>query len=232
MTRFAGTTLLGIMLSMLLLALAACDDSTPVDPQANLARASANMKSVEGFHFVFEAHYPGNDKPTQGFDVARIIGEVNNNGDMQARVDVTQRGIPLKVELVICGDMQYIQNPLSGKWQSVSIDESPVGDLRLNAGTILLLDNLSEVTYQGRKKKGGKQTYHITGTSSAEDVKAVAGAVATTDPFPIEVYIGVDDGYVYEIDIYGPALPRESEGMWRSIVLSELGTAFDIKAPQ
>jgi hypothetical protein len=37
---------------------------------------------------------------------------------------------------------------------------------------------------------------------------------------------------VYEVDIAGAATTTEDPKIWRSIVLSNLGTSVDIKAPQ
>ncbi len=42
----------------------------------------------------------------------------------------------------------------------------------------------------------------------------------------------MDDSLVYEVDIAGAATPNEDRGIWRSIVLSDLDTNVDIKAPQ
>jgi hypothetical protein len=62
-------------------------------------------------------------------------------------------------------------------------------------------------------------------------VEAIAGAVDTTDTFPTDLWIGVEDSYVYEVDVHGPATPTEPEGIWRSIVLSDLNVYVDIQPP-
>jgi hypothetical protein len=63
-------------------------------------------------------------------------------------------------------------------------------------------------------------------------VKAVAAMVDTTNPFPTDIWIGVDDNLVYEVDIIGAATPNEHKDTWRSIVLSNLDTDVDIEAPE
>ena len=63
-------------------------------------------------------------------------------------------------------------------------------------------------------------------------VKEIAGSVDTTTDFPTDIWIGVNDSYVYEVDIFGAATPNETDKYWRSISLSELNKSFDIKAPQ
>ncbi len=67
---------------------------------------------------------------------------------------------------------------------------------------------------------------------AAEQVDAIAGAVTVTEPFPTDIWVGVDDNYIYEVDFAGAATSNETEGFWRSITLSDLDTHFDIQAPQ
>ena len=224
--------LVGGMFLVVLLLLVSCGGSSSIDPKTVLDDASANMKKIAGFHFVYEVHKPGNAQPGAGLEIARITGDVNFAGDMEAAIDVTQSGIPLSLQFVQIGETQYIQNPLTKKWQEVAVADSPVGSLNLNAGTIQILDQLADTSYVGEESKGGVQTYHIAGTAAAADVAAIAGAVSTSEPFPTDVWVGVSDSLVYEVDIHGPATASEDPDIWRSIILSNLDTSVDITAPQ
>jgi len=229
-----GAALAGLaLLSLIAAGLSACGgEGGDADPKQVLSQASAKMKQIQGFHFVYEVHKPASAEPGAGLEIARITGDVNAEGSMQAIIDITQSGIPLQLGFVAVGDTHYIQDPLSQKWQSVAAAESPVGSLSLSAGTIQILDRISEISYTGRESKGGAACHHVVGSAAAEDVAAIAGAVSTTDTFPTDIWIGVDDSLVYEVDITGPATPDEDPGIWRSIVLSDLDTFVDIKAPQ
>lgn len=203
-----------------------------VDPHTILAQASTSMKKIQGFHFVYEVHKPASAKPGTGLEIARISGDVNSQGSMQATIDVTQAGIPLQLEFVAVGDTHYIQDPLSQKWQSIAARDSPVGSLSLSAGTIQILDRITDTSYEGEESKGGAKTHRISGKVAAEEVAAIAGAVDTTDTFPTDIWVGANDNLVYEVDIAGAATPNEDPKIWRSIVLSDLDTFVDIKAPQ
>jgi hypothetical protein len=213
--------------------LVACGGSGgDVDPQTVLAAASAKMKAIKGFHFEYEVHQPEGAEPSKGLYIARIIGEVNAEGNMQATVDATMGGLPVSLGIVVMADTHYIQDPISQKWQSVAAAESPVGTLSLSAGTIRVLDNMTGASYKGTESKGGVQTYHITGMLAAEDVESLAGAVDTTDPFPADIWVGVDDNLVYEVRMTGAATANEDEGIWRSIILSDHDISVEIEAPQ
>ncbi len=215
--------------------LTACgDDDGNVDPHAVLAAASSRMKTIQGFHFVYEVHKPESAKPGPGLEIARMTGDINAAGDMRSTVDATYGGLPVTVGIVALGDTYYVQDPISQKWMSVPAVDSPVGQLSLNAGTIRILDNITDISYRGIENKGGVKTYHITGRVADEEVKAIAGLVdlGVTESFPTDIWIGVDDGLVYEVDIAGAATTSEDPRVRRSIVLSNLDTHVDVEAPR
>jgi hypothetical protein len=222
-----------VLLTILLLGLTACGGNDgEVDPYAVLEQASARMKQIAGFHFVYEVHKPASAKPASGLEIARITGDVNSEGNMQATIDVTQGGVPLQLGFVAVGDTHYIQAPPSQKWQSIPANKSPVGSLSLSAGTIQILDQITDATYEGTEGKGGAETYHISGMVAAEEVEAIVAMVNTTDSFPTDIWIGVEDSLVYEVDLAGAATPDEDPDIWRSIILSNLDTFVDIQPPQ
>jgi hypothetical protein len=190
------------------------------------------MQAIKGFHFVYEVHKPASAKPSGGLDIGRITGNVDAQGHMDASVDAIYGGISVTVGFVSMGDTQYIQDPISHKWQSVAAKDSPVGTLSLSAGTITILSHITGAVSKGEQSKGGADTDHISGMVAPQYVKEIAGSVDTTTDFPTDIWIGVNDSYVYEVDIFGAATPNETDKYWRSISLSELNKSFDIKAPQ
>ena len=222
-----------LVLIPVLAGLVACGGASGnVAPHTVLAQASTSMKKIQGFHFVYEVHKPASAKPGTGLEIGRISGDVNSQGSMQATIDVTNGGIPLQLKFVAVGDTHYIQDPLSQKWQSIAAKDSPVGSLSLSAGTIQILDRITDTAYEGEESKGGVKTYRISGKVAADEVAAIAGAVDTTDTFPTDIWVGVGDSLIYEVDIAGAATPNEDPQIWRSIILSNLDTFVDIKAPQ
>jgi hypothetical protein len=222
-----------LLLTLALASLTACGGTgSKADPQAVLAAASVKMKTIKGFHFEYVVHQPQGVEPSGGLYIARIIGDVNAAGDMKANVDAQMSGLPVSLGLVAVADMYYIEDPLSRKWQSMAAADSPVGKLSLGAGTIRILDRITEASYEGQESKGGTTCHHISGMVAAEEVKAIAGLVDTTNAFPAGIWIGVSDSLVYEVDIAGAATPDEDEGIWRSIVLSQHDNNVQIEAPQ
>jgi hypothetical protein len=240
-TRSHSQVLVAIVIALVVIVFAAAlvfpgcgGTSGPVDPKTVLADSSAKMKAIKGFHFVYEVHKPQSAQPGSGLEIGRMTGDVNNTGDMTSLVDATYSGLPVTVGIVALGDTYYIQDPISQQWRSVAAAESPVGKLSLNAGTIRILDEITNTTFEGEESKGGVKTYHIKGQVADTEVKAIAGLVdlGVTPTFPTDLYIGVKDGLVYEVDIYGAATEDETKDYWRSIVLSDLGKSVTVEAPK
>jgi hypothetical protein len=227
--RYLSVIVAALLLAAIALSLLGCGGGgQQADPQTVLTASAAAMKQIKGFHFVYEVHKPANTKPGPGLQIARITGDVNADGGMNAAIDVTQGGLPLTLNFVQVGDTQYLQ---IGQWQKIPVESSPVGKLSLGSGTVAILQQVAGAKDVGQETKGGAKCYHITGDVAAEAVKAIAQSVDTTAPFPTDIWIGVGDSYIYEVDIRGPATADEPAGTWRSIILSKHNTSVDIKAP-
>lgn len=218
-----------VVVAFVAVALLGCGGaSRQVDPLTVLSASSAKMQQIKGFHFVYVVHKPGNAKPGPGLEIARITGGVNSDGNMTAAIDVTENAVPLTLDFVQVGTTQYLK---LGQWQKIPIASSPVGQLNLNAGTIQILQRITQAKYVGEESKAGANCYHISGMVAAAEVKAIAGAVDTTNTFPTDIWIGVSDSYVYEVDVHGAATSTESSDTWRSVVLSNHNVFVEIKAP-
>jgi hypothetical protein len=222
-----------LVLAGAMLGLAACGGAPEnVDPTTVLNAASVKMKEINGFHFVYQVHKPESSPMREGAEILKIEGDINTDGNMQATIQLLGGGVLINVDFVAVGDTHYIRYPLTTKWQAIPAAESPVGTVNLSSGTIRILDQIYDTTYQGSDKKGGAKTYHIKGTVAAVDVEAIAGSTNTDQPFPTELWVGTTDNLLYEVDIFGAATPDETDGYWRSIVLSNQDEAVEIKAPQ
>ena len=227
--RYLPVVVAALLLAAVWLSLAGCGKGgAPPDPAAVFSGSTAKMKLIKGFHVVYEVHKPGNAKPGTGLEIARITGDVNADGNMEAAIDVTQGAVPLTLNFVQVGDTQYLQ---MGTWQTIPVESSPVGKLSLGRDTVAILQQVTDAKYVATEKRGGAQCYHISGSVAAQAVKAIAQSVDVATPFPADLWIGVADGYIYEVDIHGAATSTEPAGTWRSIILSKHDTLVDIKAP-
>jgi len=218
-------------LSATSLALGACgEEQVDADPQEVLDTASAKMKQLAGFHFVYELHQPESAKRAEG--VQKVEADFNAEGEMQATLQQLVSGSLLNVEVVALADTHYVLLPLGTDWLELSPADSPLTKLNLSEGPTQIMDNITSVSLVGIEKRQGMKTYHLTGNVTKEDIETIVGTVSTADVFVADLWIGVDDSLLYEVDVDGPMTDNEPEGTWRSITLSDLGVAVDIEPPQ
>ena len=219
------------MVAALALAVSACgQDPVDVDPQTLLNETSANMKQLAGFHFVYELHQPESAQKAEG--VQLVEADFNSEGEMAATVQYLAAGTLINLDVVALVDMHYVRYPLAVDWVPMNPAESPLTKLNLAEGPVKILDNVTSPTLVGVERRAGVETYRITGQVTKEDIESIVGTVSTADVFVTDLWIGVDDSLLYEVDVAGPMTKAESPGTWRSIVLSALGATTDIKAPR
>lgn len=224
---------MALLLALSSVALWSCsgDEEEAVAPEEVFADSVEAMQAEESFHFTYDVEKPSDAEPPEGFDIVALEGDVAVEGRMQAMVDLLQNGVPLEIEFVALEDTHYLRSPGSSSWQPVPAAFSPVGDLNLNEGMIGILQQIQEPEYLGREEVDGVEAYRLGGSTPAQEVEAIVQAVAREEPFPTEVWIGVDDKLVRQIRLEGAATSGEPEDTVRHIVLSAFGEEVTIEAP-
>jgi hypothetical protein len=205
-------------------------EATNADPSEVLTAASVQMKQLAGFHFVYQLNQPQSAKKAEG--VQRVEADINDKGEMQAAIQYLAGGALINVDLVAMADTHYVRFPLAATWAELKPSDSPLENLNLAGLPVQILDNIMSPTMVGIENRAGQKTYHITGQVTKADIEDVAGSVSTADFFTTELWIGVNDSLLHEVDIMGPMTKSEPAGTYRSIVLSKLDVAVDIKVPQ
>jgi hypothetical protein len=188
------------------------------------------MKELAGFHFVYALNQPESAKKAEG--VQQVDADINDKGEMIAKVQYLTGGSLINVDLVAMSDTHYVKFPLSTSWVPLKPSESPLENLNPAGLPVQILGEIMDPVLVGVEKREGHKTYHISGQVSKQAVESIAGSVSTADLFATDLWIGVDDNLLYEVNIMGPMTKDEPEGTYRSIILSNLDVPVDIVAPQ
>jgi len=206
------------------------ESTANVDPQQVLNSASAKMKQLAGFHFVYQLNQPQSAKKAEG--VQKVDADINAKGEMRATVQYLSSGSLINVDVVAMADTHYVRFPLAAGWVKLKPSQSPLENLNLAGLPVQILTEITSPTVKDIEKRVGHKTYHITGTVTKADIENIAGNVSTTDTFVTDLWIGVSDDLLYEVEIMGPMTKDEPAGTYRSVVLSNLDVPVDIVAPQ
>jgi lipoprotein LprG len=216
---------------LLLLLVPACSGDEEGDAELILRDAIPAMQELSSFSFDYDVQRPQDAPPVQGTDVVSLEGSVDDQGGMKALIHILQGGIPLQLNFVAVGDTHYVENPISGAWQSIPAASSPVGQLNLGASAIQILEKVQEPEYDGRDEVGGVAVDKVTGTVAAEDVEGIVQAVSVDHSFPVELWIGVEDDLVRRIVLSGAATRSEHEETVRTIDLTGFDEPVEIEPP-
>jgi hypothetical protein len=221
------------LLTGILFMVAGCGGTQPtgVDATPILQAAVEPMKALKSFHFTYEVVKPKNAKPVQGAEIVKVVGDVTLEGNMKATIDLQSNGVPFQLGFVQAGDKYYVQDPTSQKWQSGPAQDSPLGKVNLNAGTVAILQKVTDPKQVGKETIDGVPCYKITGSVAAQEVAAIAGVVTTSEDFAVTLWIGQTDHLVHRIEIVGAASADEDPKTLRVITLSNFDEPVTIEPP-
>jgi hypothetical protein len=228
--RLFATTAM-VLAALCCVGMASCGSQpVNVDPLAVLSSASANMKQLAGFHFVYQLNQPQSAKKAEGVQI--VDADINEKGEMRATLQYLAGGSLINVDVVAMADTHYVRFPLATGWVKLKPSESPLENMNLGGLPVQILSEIVSPTMVGIEERVGQKTYHITGQVTKANIEKIAGNVSTTDTFVTDVWIGVNDSLLYEVDIMGPMTKDEPAGTYRSVILSNLDVVVDIVAPQ
>jgi hypothetical protein len=195
---------------------------------------SETMKTVRGFHFVYQVDRPSSAQGS-GFELDRLTGNVNAAGNMQATAEGTRAGKNVQQEVLIVDGTVYVQDITSAKWRSVAAAQSPVASLNLYRGMSRLPDHLTEMTRVGRTmaSPSGKPSDQIKAMVDIAALADLIGPVSVSGAIPVDIWAIPDFGmYIYDLRITGALNPGEDPATVRTLSLSDYGESIDIQVPK
>ena len=199
---------------------------TPVDPAAVLLESGRTMQALESFHFRLD-HQQGF---TALMDLALSVAEGDIVKPDKMSVDLTggSGGFLIKSGLIVLGDDSFMINPLSGKWEAVPKEASPLGFFDPQEGIASMMAAVEAPVLTGFDGR----VYTIEGRLPADALSPLIGPTLDGATVSIEVAVSVDGYYLERVVFVGAAKEGEIEGTIRTIKLSRFDEPVTIEAPQ
>jgi len=225
--------LAGLGVALAALAAAGCSGGgggTAKDPAAVVRESAAATENVKSFHFTLDiAKVPTSAK---GLQLTGAEGDAKVPDKLKAQVSGTFAGFPLSTKLVSVGGKLWIENPLSGSWQSVDVGTTPAFLLDPQKGVLGVMHAMTDVKEDGSEDVGGVSTTRITGKIDAADVGPLVAATGGTGSVDVTLWIGKDDDILRRIEVSGPVGARESADAVRTVELSRFDEPVTVEAPE
>ena len=200
---------------------------TPIDPQLLLRLSGGVMEGLRSFHFRL-THRSGATPLLPNLAVDEVEGDVVKPDKISVEFSGSFAGFFVKSGLVTLGDFSYMTNPLTGKWEGVPADVSPLGFFDPRRGISAMMLQISEASLL----PGDLDVHRIRGTLPAEALAPLLGTTVRGSTVDVEIAIDKSELYLIEAVFDGRVTPTESDGVVRVITLSRFDEPISIEAPQ
>ena len=118
---------------------------TPINPQALLEQSGDVMEALDSFHFQLE-HKSGGTPFLSGLLITDAEGDVVNPDKLSAEFGGAFGTVYVKSSLVTLGNDSYMTNPLSGRWESVPTEISPLGFFNPQLGISAIMSQVTRLS--------------------------------------------------------------------------------------
>jgi lipoprotein LprG len=221
---------LGLVPALLLMLLAAgCGESANLPPGQVIQKAAPAMQAANSFHFTVETSKP--PKPLPGLFINRAEGDVVKPDKLLADVQATYAGLAINAKVVVDGKSQYMTDPVTGKWASMSTALNVMQFFDPAKGISDILANLKDLTADGNESLDGADTYRLKGTVQATVLKSLSPEVTATGTLPATLWIGSSDFLLRRVRLEGALVGNEPASTIRTLNFKDYDKPMKIETP-
>ena len=201
---------------------------TPIDVVGLLARSGEATGALETFRFQLEHNGVGGTPLTESLTVTEADGTVVSPDSVSVEFAGTLGNFAVRSSLITLGDDSYMTNPLTGAWEQVAREVSPLGffDPQRGIGSMM-----TEVQAPVLVEKSGGQ-FIIEGDLPVEALRPLlGGSLMEGNTVDVRLTIGSDDLFLQRAILDGRLTAIEPDGVVRTITLSEFNEQVTIEPP-
>ena len=200
----------------------------PVDPRALLDASGRVMEYLESFHFHLD-HRSGNTPLSGNFNlvVDEAEGEVVKPDRISAEFSGSFGGFAINSGLITLGELSFMTNPLTDKWEIVPPEVSPLGFFDPRRGIAAIMSQVDQLSVV----PGSDEVYRVTGKLPAGALRSLLGSALRDATVDVVLTLDAEALHLLEAVIDGRVTPVEEDGVVRVITLSRFNEPFAIEPP-
>ena len=199
---------------------------TPVNPKALLDASGRVMEGLDSFHFRL-THRSGSTPLAGNLVIDEAEGAVVKPDSISAEFSGSFGGFAINSGLITLGDLSFMTNPLTGKWESVPPEVSPLGFFDPRRGIAEMMSRVEQPSLL----PGSDGAYRVAGKLPAEALRPLLGSALRNATVDVELTLDAEALYLLEAVIDGRVTPAEEDGVVRVITLSRFNEPFAIEPP-
>ena len=200
----------------------------PIDVAALLARSGEATGALKTFRFQLEHNGDGGTPLTDTLTVTEADGTVVSPDGLSVEFAGTLGNFAVRSSLITLGDDSYMTNPLTGAWERVAREVSPLGffDPQRGIGSMM-----TEVQSPVLAEKTNSE-FEIEGALPVEALEPLLGGLTQGTTVNVRLTIDADTLYLKRAILDGRVTAIEPDGVVRTITLSEFNEQVTIETPE
>lgn len=225
---------LGLLITLVALVLAGCDQLSAPSAASLLAKAQQHFNDAKTFHFVMTADHlgakPAGDPGLESLQSAE--GDVQRPDKLNSSGTVNFGGLTVTTKLIIVGQQAWYQNPLTGSFEEEDSFASFATLFDPTKGLGVALTSLRNPSLPSDGSANGTPCWKISGDVDTSQLGALIGSSASTAKAPhATICIGKSDGRLYSIVLTGQLVPGDTDKTTRTINISKYDAPVNIQPP-
>ena len=202
---------------------------TPINLQALLQESGRVMEDLRSFRFLLE--HPSGGTPLAllpGLAMQDAEGSVINPDKLIAHFGGALGSLYIKASLITLGEESYMTNPITGQWEKVPPEISPLGFFNPRKGIASMMTRIEQASLL----PDSGDVSRIIGRIPAEALAPLLGTTVKGTTVSVELTIDTDDLYLLKARFEGRVTPAEPDGTVRVITLSGFNEPITIEPPR
>ncbi len=201
---------------------------TPINVEELLRRSGEATASLDTFHFRLEHNDGGSTPFSDTLDIIEAEGDVVSPDSISISFSGKFGGrFAMRASLITIGAESYMTNPLSGNWEEVAAEVSPLGFFDPQRGIGAMMTGMRNPTLASNTK----DEFRIDGDLDVEALRPLLGDAAQSGSVRVEVTLDKNTLFMTKAVIEGRVTATEPDGVARTITLSRFNEPISISAP-
>lgn len=186
------------------------------------------MSRLNTFHFRLEHNDEGSTPFSDTLEVTEAEGDVVSPDSVSISFSGRFGGrFAMRASLITIGDDSYMTNPLSGNWEEVAAEVSPLGFFDPQQGIGAMMTDLRNPALASNTDS----EFVIEGDLGALSLRPLLGDAAQSGTVRVNVTLDKDTLYLKKAVIQGRATASDADGLVRTITLSRFNEPISISPP-
>ncbi|MBM3948720.1 MAG: LppX_LprAFG lipoprotein [SAR202 cluster bacterium] len=203
---------------------------TPVTPQGVLAQSGQVMASLASFHFRM-VHEVGSTEMLPGLKVDDVFGDVQTPDRLLAEFRGLFGAFTIKAQIIAIGEENYMTNPLSGVWEKVDTQVTPIGFFNPREGIASMMGQITEAQFLDPLPTNS-DVFRIGGVLEARALRPLLGNTLTTELVSVELHIEQTSLRLLRAVFEGAVTPTDQPDTLRLVTMSGFNEPVTIEPPQ